>query len=108
MKTRIAGFICILGLIGMSMQSQQPHSEEPTHSGRYQAIPAVVDAGTGTGGETTHELFLVDTQSGRVWRFQAEGIGKDSNGKAIEVAPEGFFPIPFYGADATKQLTPQK
>lgn len=107
MKMKVAGFACILSLICLSVQSQQPRSDEPTHQGRFQVIPAVVDAGAGQGEGTTHELFLIDTQSGRVWRFQAEGTGKDSTGKIIEV-PEGFFPVPFYGEGMTKQLTPQK
>jgi hypothetical protein len=55
MKIRIAGFICILGLVGASMQSQQPRAKELTHLGRYQTVSAVVDAGVGTGGGTTHE-----------------------------------------------------
>ncbi len=99
--------LAVLCLAWLPMQSQQSRSNEPTNQGRYQVIPAVVDAGAGLGGGTTHELFLVDTQSGRVWRFQAEGTGKDSNGKTIEI-PEGFFPVPFYGEDMTKQLAPQK
>jgi hypothetical protein len=111
MKIRIVGMLVVLvavvSLAVVSTQSQQPRSDESVRSGRYQVIPAVVDAGAGQGGGTTHELFLVDTQSGRVWRFQAEGIGKNPEGNTIEI-PEGLFPVPFYGEGMAKQLTPQK
>jgi hypothetical protein len=59
----------------------------------------VVDAGVAAGGGVTHEIFLLDTLTGRVWRSQAAGIlapGNSVDGEVIQstkIMPEEFVPL---------------
>jgi hypothetical protein len=43
-------------------------------SSRYQLVPAQVDSLTG--GTVQHTVFLLDTQTGKVWKYVASGQPK--------------------------------
>lgn len=63
-----ATLLMVLLLMGAAFAHAQG-----TDSGRYQLVPAEVPAVGGTG--MVHDLFLLDTQTGRVWLFHP-AIGK--------------------------------
>src|SRR5271157_1999064 len=66
-----------------SRQSEQTRPQAlPVATARYQLVNAVVNEPTATGGHADfNDLFLLDTQSGRVWIYQ-EGLGyTDKDGK---------------------------
>ncbi len=87
----VALTVCVGGL---STQAQQSHvaSASTKSQGQYQLVPVALDAGVGMGGGTTNELFLIDTQSGKVWRYQVGGVGKKPDGTREEI-PELFWPV---------------
>jgi hypothetical protein len=80
------------GLAAVGQQSTPTASRSASPQARFQLISAEVDAGVGMGGDVTHEVFLIDTQTGKVWRFQAGGVSKDKQGNMGEV-PQLFFPV---------------
>lgn len=47
----------------------------------------------------THEVFLIDTQLGKVWLFQPGGIEKKQDGSEF-VIPKQFLPIDIFEWDA--------
>jgi hypothetical protein len=54
-------------------QKSSPKAE-PAVLSRYQLVPAQVDALTG--GTVQHTIFLLDTQTGKVWKYVASGQPK--------------------------------
>jgi len=65
--------LCLLCLtLVVSGQKSSP-KPEPANSSRYQLVPAQVDSLTG---EVQHTVFLLDTQTGKVWKYVASGQPK--------------------------------
>lgn len=64
-------------------------------SGHFQLMAAVVDELNGEGNSIpTHEVFLLDTDTGRVWKFQGTVWTSNSSGKSKVLMPEMFVSIP--------------
>jgi hypothetical protein len=84
---RIALLLLSLAL-GPASLSQQPNQATATTSdapiGRYQLLAAPVENGAITPQKT---VFLLDTATGRVWRFRETVVGKDESGKEIAYPP---------------------
>ncbi len=66
---------------------------EPASVPRYQLVPAQVESqgDPATTTVTTHEVFMLDTQTGKVWRYTAQNVGK-SQGQTI-IFPEAFLMV---------------
>jgi len=65
-------------------------------NGHFQMLAAVVDELNGEGNSIpTHEVFLLDTDTGRVWKFQGTvWTSSNQNGKGKILMPEMFVSIP--------------
>jgi hypothetical protein len=64
-------------------------------SGHFQMMAAVVDELNGEGNSIpTHEVFLLDTDTGKVWKFQGTVWSSNQNGKGKIYMPEMFVSIP--------------
>lgn len=75
--------VCIIGLILVAFgQKPTPKSETTASLSRYQLIPAQV----WENGESTARMFLIDSQDGRVWKYQPGGPTASPNGD------KGWFP----------------
>lgn len=53
-----------------------PREAAPPPNGRYQLIAAEVENQDQSGNFTSHEVFLLDTQTGSLWRFQARFVSQ--------------------------------
>ena len=70
--------LCVLCLILVAVGQKSSLKPEATAS-RYQLVPAQVDS---LSGETVqHTVFLLDTQTGKVWKYVASGQPKTLQGK---------------------------
>jgi len=66
--------LCVLCLMLVAVGQKSSPKAEPAASSRYQLVPAQVDS---LSGETVqHTVFLLDTQTGKVWKYVASGQPK--------------------------------
>ena len=66
--------LCVLCLTLVAAGQKSSPKPEPAGSSRYQLVPAQVDS---LSGETVqHTVFLLDTQTGKVWKYVASGQPK--------------------------------
>jgi len=66
--------VCVLCLILVAAGQKSSPKAEPAASSRYQLVPAQVDSLTGE--KVQHTVFLLDTQTGKVWKYVASGQQK--------------------------------
>ena len=68
-------------------------SVAPTNA-HFQMQDATVDEPNGEGQDTPrHEVFLLDTESGKVWKFQGLAWGQNKDGTARVFAPPEFIDV---------------
>src|SRR3984885_12439926 len=72
-KTWMTLCIGICLTLNATAQKSSPKAE-PAALSRYQLVPAQVDSLTG--GTVQHTIFLLDTQTGKVWKYVASGQPK--------------------------------
>lgn len=60
--------ILFLALFAMPLQGQKPSSTPSPDQGRYQLLPVAL----GDRGNPSPQLFLFDSQTGRVWHYRPE------------------------------------
>ena len=65
--------LCVLCLTLVAAGQKSSPKPEPAGSSRYQLVPAQVDSLTGG---VQHTVFLLDTQTGKVWKYVASGQPK--------------------------------
>jgi hypothetical protein len=66
--------LCVLCLILVAVGQKSSPKAEAAALSRYQLVPAQVDS---LSGETVqHTVFLLDTQTGKVWKYVASGQPK--------------------------------
>ncbi len=70
--------VVALGLSLVAVGQKASPKPDPVGSSRYQLVPAQVDSLTG---EVQHTIFLLDTQTGKVWKYVASGQPKTLQGK---------------------------
>ena len=64
-------------------------------SPHFQLHDATIDESDGEAGTVpTHEVFLLNTESGEVWKFQSLQWGKNKDGSLRLFSEPRFFPIP--------------
>lgn len=102
MSMRRSGLLfVIIGCLFASLAAAQQQScAGGTSQGRFQLLGVVVEPGPGMGEVVRHELFLLDSTNGHVWRYQEGGVGKKPDGTRYEV-PEFFVPIEFFETQST-------
>ena len=69
-------------------------------------IPAQVELGLHAGEGLSMQLFLVDTQTGRVWRYQPSSVVGE--GKGTVITPELFIPIELWKTLPKDKTLPQE
>ncbi|HXM64151.1 MAG TPA: hypothetical protein VN950_25035 [Terriglobales bacterium] len=111
MKVTALIFVVLFAALPMNGQKKSatamPSSPTQTEtSGRYQLIPAQVELGMHAGEALSMQLFLVDTQTGRVWRYQPSGVVGE--GKGAVVTPEMFIPIEHWKKLSKDETLPQE
>jgi hypothetical protein len=74
--------VCVVGLILVAFGQKPAPKLDSVALSRYQLVPATV----WESGEPTAKMFLIDTQDGRVWRYQPGGPTAAPNGN------KGWFP----------------
>lgn len=91
MKLVVCLFACALPLQGQKAPvPSMPH----TVPARYQLLSLEFE-NEGPAGEpktTSKRVFLLDSQTGQVWRYQASSAFTDNDKKLVEV-PELFVPV---------------
>lgn len=65
-------FFFVIFLGSLTLRAQQPAEKS---SGRYQIITATVGNGDLINEKTIHIVFLLDTQTGQIWRYFAAAGG---------------------------------
>jgi hypothetical protein len=78
--------ICTLPLQAQKTPISLPAQQSAP--GRYQLISLEVD----DQGSKSHNIFLLDSKTGRVWRYQPLSMGTTKDDKPIKF-PEVFLPI---------------
>lgn len=64
-------------------------------NGHYQLVAVVVDGSSLSGSiTTTHKVFLVDADNGKVWRYQPEFVDVNADGTPKVLSQELFVPVP--------------
>jgi hypothetical protein len=92
--------ILLLMLFALPPQSQKPSSTGSPDQGRYQLLPVVLGERAGT-----PQLFLFDSQTGRVWHYRPESFLPNAGGKSPTVELEAFMPVMIQSA-GKMQVTP--
>ena len=90
--------ILALALFVMPLQGQKPSAVPLPDQGRYQLLSVTLG--------NTPQLFLFDSQTGRVWHYQPEKFLPTGNaGKSPSVELEAFVPVMIQSA-GKMQVTP--
>ena len=94
--------LCVLCLIVVAAGQRSSPKPEAAASSRYQLVPAQVDSLSGE--KVQHTVFLLDTQTGKVWKYVASGQPKTLKDKdqttdlsggstTIGLTPGTFVPV---------------
>jgi hypothetical protein len=93
--------ILLLVLFALPLQGQKPSTAASPDQGRYQLLPVTLGERGGT-----PQLFLFDSQTGRVWHYRPESFLPTGNaGKSPSVDLEAFVPVMIQSA-GKMQVTP--
>jgi hypothetical protein len=91
--------ILLLMLFALPLQGQKPSITASPDQGRYQLLPVTL-------GEQGPQLFLFDSQTGRVWHYRPESfLPPNGAGKSPTVELEAFMPVMIQSA-GKMQVTP--
>jgi hypothetical protein len=90
--------IVLLALFAIPLQGQKPSAAPSLDQGRYQLLPVTLGERGGS-----QQLFLLDSQTGRVWRYRPESM--QGTIPKPEFTPEAFIPIAIWKATG-QQVTP--
>ncbi len=101
-KLSLVSLCVLLCMVPFAVGQKSSPKPEPTASSRYQLVPAQVDSLGG--GTVQHTVFLLDTQTGKVWKYIASGQPKmlkekdqttDLSGSSttIGLTPGTFVPV---------------
>ena len=74
--------------------TQQPQAPKQTPEIAKQNRDQLVPASVGQGNDANRMLFLIDTQTGKVWQYQDSFTSQDENGKKV-VTPPSWVGIQF-------------
>jgi hypothetical protein len=93
MRRLLVAFLLTLSVVATAQAPQK--TAEPT--GRYMLVPAIAtmyqdNTKTISPGVESHEVFLIDTQTGRVWKLQPGILANDKDGNP-HFQEASFIPI---------------
>jgi hypothetical protein len=86
-------------ILAASLQSgqQKPSANAPQQNiQRYQLFPAKAPYETKTGEAFEEALFLIDTQTGEIWRYE-RSFSSVKDGKVLDQFPQSFSRVPVDG-----------
>lgn len=87
-------FGLVLGLLIAPFEHKTVLASIAPANAHFQMQSATVDEPNGEGQDVPrHEVFLMDTESGKVWKFQGLAWGKDKDGTAKVFSPPVFTSI---------------
>ena len=95
----VLGLICALPLQGQKAPIRPP-VQQPA-PGRYQLVSLELNDHL----EKTKSVFLLDSQTGRVWRYQPFSAGTTNDNKPINF-PEVFLPIEIWQPKEGVKVSP--
>src|SRR5579863_9314723 len=87
----LASAVLCLILIAYGQKLPADSAPEPSRPQVYQLVPTEVEFGKNAGEGVTHQLFLLNTQTGQIWRYQPT-FAMPVNGRN-EVTLETFVPV---------------
>jgi hypothetical protein len=89
MKKKLIAFVCVGMICVSAAQDRKSPAPQALQNGqRYQLFAARVDFTNNEVEGSSNEVFLLDTQTGKVWRFQSTSTVKDG------IIPEQFEAVP--------------
>ena len=83
----------------LPIQGQKPTALQPD-PGRYQLLPVPL----GEPRATSQQLFLFDSQTGRVWHYRPESTIENGPGKVPTFVPEALIPVTIWSPNGQKVL----
>jgi hypothetical protein len=89
---RIFLSIAVVLLAVTSVHPQQTEAKPSSPTGKYQLLSAICEPEIASGQANEHCVFLLDTQTGRVWKYQSGVAVTDADGKQQYLSPT-FIPI---------------
>jgi hypothetical protein len=89
-------------LLVLPMAGQKP-SALPPDQGRYQLLPVEI----GERGTTSKQLFLFDSQTGRVWHYRPESVQENGPGKEPIFLPEALIPVTIWSPASGQKVLPE-
>jgi len=96
----IAAFGVLIGLAIGPFEHRTVSASVAPANARFQLQDAIAEEPNGEGQDVpTHEVFLLDTESGKVWKFQGLVWGKDKDGQTKVFSEPRFIAV---GVDAPK------
>jgi hypothetical protein len=84
----------------LPIEGQKPATTPSADQGRYQLLPVAL----GERSNISQQLFLLDSQTGRVWHFRPESNIENGAGKAPTFVPEAFIPVTIWSPNGQKVL----
>lgn len=96
MKNRLICVFFCLAVFARIVSAQQRNPPKPSAPipPRFQLVQVSLDRQNGSSNQvaTYHELFLLDTQTGKLWHYQPDLILK-GDGKNTSFSPEMLVPV---------------
>lgn len=88
--------VLILGIATIAYAQTRPTPNAAPVPGRYQLVTSTVQYETKSGGVADEQhLFLIDSETGRVWSYQHQWWPRNKDGKTVGLPfPSYFNPVP--------------
>ncbi len=109
-RKHLAISLALLAFV-LPLQGQKPSASQ-TEQGRYQllAVPLDVTYPASIGPTVEHrnpsqQLFLFDSQTGKVWHYRPESFA--GSGPGATLIPEAFIPITIWSPSAGQKVLPE-
>jgi hypothetical protein len=94
----------------LPIQGQKPSAPQ-TDQGRYQLLAVPLDdaypaslGSTNNHRTVSQQLFLFDSQTGRVWHYRPESFA--GSGPSAALAPEAFIPVSIWSPGEKDKVLP--
>jgi hypothetical protein len=97
---KVLTFSLLLFALVLPIQGQKPSTPPSPDQGRYQLLPVALGEHGGS-----PQLFLFDSQTGRVWRYRPESYA--GNGPSTTFTPEAFIPVSIWSPGPKDKVLPE-
>ena len=101
MRTKYLGASLAVLLLALPIEGQKPSAPQPDQ-GRYQLLPVEI----GERGTSSKQLFLFDSQTGRVWHYRPESMQENGPGKVPTFVPEALIPVAVWSPGSGQTVLP--